>query len=74
MADFDAAKAVHTARARRKNPKRLETIVTIDGPIASGTGLRSYVHRHAAADSFADFLLPAVHHFAAVAVPHISAD
>lgn len=74
MGDFDAGKSVNTARVRRKNPKGLETIVAIDRAIASGTGSRAYVYQHAAADTLADFLLLAVNHFAAVTIPHISAD
>jgi hypothetical protein len=74
MGDLDATKSVHTACVRRKNPEGLQTVITIDGPITSGTGLLRYMHQHTAADSFADFLLPAVHHLAPVPIPHISAD
>src|SRR5271170_4943606 len=74
MRDPDAGKSVHTACVRRKNPEGLRGVVAIDGPFASGTGLRRYVHQHAAADSVADFLLLAVHHFAAVPIAHSSAN
>jgi hypothetical protein len=71
---LDAAKIVHAACVRGKNPERLQPVVPYRGALAPRCLILPYVYQNAAAHTFADILFLAIAHFTSIAKADVSPD